>query len=187
MEVLRPVTALPVEPVFESDFTDTLPHTSHTDDTLTDSMVTIRLSDPHVLPIKKPSALAEANDTTRNEEHKSVQSTHEAASSDRHDCELHEDEDVTLQGVVDKQMPLNLRPASNSTLASSASEDSSSEQGSSFLHIRTGSLDSCSSGESAHVDWEELDKNEKEEQKDECSDDVSQIYTLRIYELILTV
>ena len=40
-------------------------------------------------------------------------------------------------------------------------------------HPRANSFGSLSSTESAHVDWDELDKNERQEQQDEGSDDVS--------------
>ena len=40
------------------------------------------------------------------------------------------------------------------------------------LHVRTNSIASYASNESAHIDWEELDKNEEKTQRDETSENV---------------
>ena len=182
MEILRPVTALPIEPTFESDFVEAFPHRRNQEDALTDSMVTIRLSDPQLLPKTKPYTEANVITTSKNQDTINAPVRHETAASDKWDVVLHEDEEVTLHGVTDNQALQSHRSPSASTLASSVNEDS--EQGSNYLHIRTGSIDSYSSGESVHVDWEELDKNEKEEQKDECSDDVRQVHIIPVHHLI---
>ncbi|MCJ1390403.1 ecotropic viral integration site [Xylographa bjoerkii] len=179
MEVLRPVTALPIEPTFDSDFTEAISHPRSKDDALTDSMVTIRLSDPQFLAKAKLSTETKAIAASKNKENKPVPFPHGTAVLDSQDTVLHEDEDFALHGAINNEALQSVRSPSASTLASSAAEDSA-EQGSSYLHIRTGSIDSSSSGESAHVDWEELDKNEKEKQKDECSDDSTAFLLARL-------
>ena len=184
MEVLRPLTALPIEPTLESDFNEAFPHPRTKEDALTDSMVTIRLSDPQFLPKTMLHTEAQATTTSKNEDVESVPIANKIAVSD---IVLDDDEEVALHCVTDNQalQSQSHRSASTSILALSINEASGPEPN--CLHIRTGSVDSYSSGESAHVDWEELDKNEKEEQKDECSDDVSQIYITPVHHLILSL
>ncbi|MCJ1284624.1 hypothetical protein MMC26_003958 [Xylographa opegraphella] len=178
MEVLRPVTALPIEPTLDSDFNEAFPHPRTKDDTLTDSMVTIRLSDPQLLPNMQPYTEAKVITSSKNQDTKNISAPQETAVSDRQNTVFHEDEELTLYGVTDNQALQSHRSPSVSTLASGINEES--DETSNYLHMRTGSIDSYSSGESAHVDWEELDKNEKEEQKDECSDDSTAFLLARL-------
>lgn len=170
MEVLRPVTALPFEPVIEPDTNDTF-HCSVFPDTIaTNSMV----SDSQMLR-EKFSIHEPTLDIARNNQHAGVRRASnlpEEAALEKEGSIIYEDEDITLHSMSDTQTLHPPRSPSASTIDSISTHGSASEHGSSFLHIRTGSIESSSSGESAHVDWEELDKNEKEEQKDECSDDV---------------
>lgn len=138
----------------------------------TDSMITIRLSDT-------PKVIAGGLSSFENS-NISGQDSH-PRDSYAADIQLQSPLQVGKTGLDDDEyggeghdtfMEQSLRTPSTSSSGPSHTEEATLEP----RHIsdisRKDSLCSTSSSESAHVDWEELDKNE-EEQRDEGSDAVS--------------
>ena len=75
--------------------------------------------------------------------------------------------------VLQDGEPMVQETSSPSALVS-AGQEFNPDEVSTALYVRAGSIDSsCLSASSAYVDWEALDKNEEQEQKDEGFDDVS--------------
>ena len=138
--------------------------TSDTTDTITDSMVTIRLSDA-------PSTAGANFSNPRSPKHEpfpEIQNDSEPPSKDVQD-ELNE------EVLVDEydEPPEPIRKSTTSTSISGEVKQASQGHRSISIIARRDTRGSSSSGESVHVDWEELDKNEEQEQRDEGSDDVS--------------
>jgi len=120
-----------------------------------DSMVTVRLSEPPSLTIDT-KILAESFDEDSSE-HTKVQST----------------PDIILDSVEDdiqEDSPRITRmdPNGNEITSPTGSESAASQDGES----RTGS-DSSGPSEEGGVNWEELEKTEEQEPRDQGSDDVS--------------
>lgn len=170
MEVCTPLAEVPLGPAPD------LEHESITHEAvLRSSMMTVRLSNSQSVAEGKPSS--EADDAVPNKK-----AEHTRVRSDENEPSGVAPEEVVVLGHEDaalrdgeESMPKNARPASVPASGTIAGSELHPEKGSKTLHVRTGSIDSnCSSASSAHVDWEVLDKNEEQEQKDEGSDDVSQ-------------
>ena len=129
----------------------------------TDSMVTIRLSDTPSL---------EATGMLGNETIES-QASITTLSDSSSDSSAHEDE-VENEGNMEQTS----RRSSIRSVRLAAPErppSTTSEQGfeaASKQRSRTASLTSTRSGQSGHLDWDELDKSEERQERDEASDNV---------------
>ena len=137
----------------------------------TDSLVTIRLSYPRMSAGKEPRceqfemAIADTEEPARVhfEEHSSCQKDVEAAAPEAGSPILCEYLEEAIQSE---------RGSSVSSRRETLVEFPNIELENEMLHIRTNSVASYASSESVHVDWEELDKNEEQKQRDEGSDEV---------------
>ena len=167
MEVL-PITDVLIDHVSRFEHTESSASISSHEFVHRDSMVSIRLSDPHTLREDRPTSevpkVAQCRKVKRATVRFEEMPPLEKVEVVGFDAALHD-------------KPIKLVPASVTSRPASVFEpsdlaESEPELESGILHVRTGSIDSSSSGESAHVDWEVLDKNEKQEQQDEGSDDV---------------
>ena len=167
MEVL-PITNVPIEHVSRFEHTELPPGIRSHEFVHRDSMVSVRLSDPHTLEENRPPSEVQKFEQCRKEQQATVrfEEVPTFEKLDTADC------DTGFRDLSTKSIPAGATSPSASLYETSAIGESELEPGSGILHVRTGSIDSSSSGESAHVDWEILDKNEKQEQQDECSDDV---------------
>lgn len=168
MEVYTPLAGVPFGPVPDIEHDESLAESATQEAILRNSMITVRLSDNQSLAEGKPFSETDDVEPGRKNEHTRVRFEENAVAPEgivipgRKHTVLHDGEPMA-QGTP----PLSA--------LTSAGQEFNPEHLSSALHVRTGSIDSsCSSASSAHVDWEVLDKNEKQEQKDEGSDDVSQ-------------
>ena len=130
----------------------------------TDSMVTIRLSDaPSVAGVKSSN-----ENSPINEPFPHIQNDLEIPLRDN---QGQPDEEVLVDDY--EETPEPTCKSATSTSITQQTEQASQGHRSISIITRRDTRGSSSSGESAHVDWEELDKNEEQEQRDEGSDDVS--------------
>ena len=185
MEVL-PITDVPIEHVSRFEHTELSPTISSHEFVNRDSLVSIRLSDPHALGEDRPISEVPKYGHCKNQKRATVhfEEVQPPVNVESVHCEavLH---DKSIESV-----PASVASGPALASESSAVSELEPEFGSGIFHVRTGSIDSSSSGESVHVDWEILDKNEKQEQQDEGSDDVrEQVYITQtiLYRLMVSL
>jgi len=170
MEVCTPISEVPFGPAPDFEHDESMVESANHEGILRNSMISVRLSDNQSSAERKRSSEAGNTEPNKKNEHTRVrfegnEISASAAASETTVVPTRGDEEPMAQDTP----PL---PALSS--GPSAGEEFHPELPPSALHLRTGSIDStCSSASSAHVDWEVLDKNEEQEQKDEGSDDVS--------------
>lgn len=154
------------------------PHVSeHTDRTplSTDSMVTVRLSETIFLPnadVSPGDRLLEGPDFVDLPE-----SEGKGSLTQEDDIAIDtEQDDIFLEDAL-KQMPRAGRESTTSL--TSIGENKRPDSMLTTFRSRSNSSGTFSSSDSAHVDWDELDKSEEQAPRDEGSDEVyfTQMYT----------
>ena len=89
------------------------------------------------------------------------------------ETEKSEHENSALPAVGDDAVPVHLtRSSTSSGLMTNIAEEEDSSFAAETCHLRRDSSGTISSSGSTHVDWEELERTEEEESKDETSDTV---------------
>ena len=139
----------------------------------TNSMITIRLSDNSKVVAGGLSGLKDT-DILGEESH--LRDPYEAGiqlQSPIQAGKIESDGGEQSSERYDTSMKQSLRTSTTSGSGQNHTEEATVEPRRISDISRKDSLCSTSSSESAHVDWEELDKNEEEEQRDEGSDAVS--------------
>lgn len=133
----------------------------------TDSMITIRLSDTSRVAAEEPSSKEKTDISGHNLRPRDLCENPTQTGKTEMDRDGYNGEgyDISIQP--------SLRTFSASNPGPSHTEELILESRPVSDISRKDSLCSTSSSESAHVDWEELDRNEEEEQRDEGSDAVS--------------
>ncbi|MCJ1244825.1 hypothetical protein MMC30_002026 [Trapelia coarctata] len=174
MAVCTPLAEVPFGPVPDLEHDDSLAESATYEAILRNSMITVRLSDNQSLAEGKPSSNVEP----------SKKSEHTRVRFEENELSAVAPEEIIIPGhkhaVLHDGEPMAQDTPPLSALTS-AGQAFNPDQLSSALHVRTGSIDSsCSSASSAHVDWEVLDKNEEQEQKDEGSDDSTAFLLARL-------
>lgn len=148
----------------------------------TDSMITIRLSDTRKDVAEGPSSF-EDNGISGYDSHSHSRNSRNdelLLQSAIQVCNI-ELERVDYSGEeYDELTEHSHQTSSPPSLEPSHPEEATLEHRRVSSISRRDSVRSTSSSESAHVDWEELDKNEEEEQREEGSDAVS-ILRIRVY------
>ena len=165
MQVCTPLAEVPFGPIPGLEQDESLAELATHEAVLRNSMITVRLSDDQ--------SLVEANRSSE----PSKKNEHARVRFQQNELSAAAPEGIVIPAhkhavIQDGETMAQETPPSSALV--SAGQEFNPDQLSTALHVRTGSIDSsCSSASSAHVDWEVLDKNEEQEQKDEGSDDVS--------------
>ena len=143
----------------------------------TDSMTTIRLSNVPK-PTENNLSRSHSGDIGSEQSPKTQSETETLYIQEKHQSlnryKLQQDTESDNSQETLMKLPSRTSTASSSTSAHIERPTMGSDSGK--AHPRANSFGSVSSTESTHVDWDELDKNEKQEQQDEGSDEVSLCY-----------
>lgn len=167
MEVCTPVAEVPFGPAPDLEHDESMVESANHEGFLRNSMISVRLSDHQSLAERKRPSEAGHAEANKKNEHTRVRFEENETSTATSETT------VVPTGGNEEPVAQGTPPLTALSSGPSAGEEFHPEQLSGALHLRTGSIAStCSSASSAHVDWEVLDKNEEQEQKDESSDDV---------------
>ena len=143
------------------------PHDTKRKPSSTDSMVSVRFSDTGNYTFEEiptPQLLEDSRNETLSELIGNEQPL-EVEKSDHDDC--------ALGFVGDDAVHVQLtRSSTRSGATTSIAEEEESSFADDICRPRRDSSGTASSAGSTHVDWEELERNEEEELKDETSDEV---------------
>ena len=143
----------------------------------TESMVTIRLSDPVIssdTDVSRPSSTAEAEaleEFPKMVDVNNLQAVESNSAIYEHQAPMLEEEANIAQSIHQESVASSQRESAVTML--SAIEDGSSDTTTPMsIRSRSDSTGTFSSIGSAHVDWDELDKSEEQAPRDEGSDEV---------------
>ena len=159
------IIASPTEIVYNFEENIAQHDTSNKTEPPTNSMVTVRLSDTLSL-VGEEFSKENVEHSPNKEPFPEVLNDLDMSSRETTKAEIEEERAIIADYEESREL------TRKSTSASTPDHTSLGHRSISIMNRRD-TRDSSSSGESAHVDWEELDKNEEQEQRDEGSDDVS--------------
>jgi hypothetical protein len=165
MEILTPLADVPIKHMSHSEIYVSPIEAANNEALQRNSMVSVRLSDPRSSIQQKLPSIAQKLEPTQKLEPSRVR--------------FEDDEEQVSVGPKEHtiesrelEAPLDADKAVSYNCSSPTESVVELESDDTPVHVRTGSIDSSVSDSSTHVDWEVLDKNEEQKQRDEGSDAV---------------